>query len=157
MPYHLTTPILARFIPLHSLFSELVVMVQDEVARRLTAAPGSRVYGSLTVFLNYYSTPRYAFQVSNRCFHPVPKVQSAVVSLALKEPPRVADEERFFELTRTAFEQRRKMLRSSLRSLYSPDQVMEALIAIGKNPLSRPEELSLDEFVALFACLFHKV
>lgn len=153
LPYHLTTPILERFIPLRSLFSELVVMVQDEVARRLTSPPGSRVYGSLTVFLNYYSKPRYAFQVSNRCFYPVPNVQSAVVALTLKEPPHVDSEEQFFILTRTAFEQRRKMLRSSLRNLYTSESVMKALAAIGKNPQSRPEELSLDDFVALYANL----
>lgn len=156
LPYHLTTPILERFIARRSIFSQLVVMVQEEVARRLTAPPGNRIYGSLTVFLNYYSHPRYAFRVSNSCFYPVPKVDSAVVALELKEPPAVADEASFFELTRTAFEQRRKMLRSSLRKLYTPDDVMQALESLGKSPLARPEELSIDEFVALFDQLYRR-
>ncbi|MCE5319293.1 MAG: 16S rRNA (adenine(1518)-N(6)/adenine(1519)-N(6))-dimethyltransferase RsmA [Parachlamydia sp.] len=153
LPYHLTTPILERFISKRSIFSHLVVMVQEEVARRMTAHPGNRIYGSLTLFLNYYSKPRYAFHVSNRCFYPVPKVDSAVVSLELKEPPAVADEARFFELTRTAFQQRRKMLRSSLRELYTPEAVMQALESIGKSPLARPEELSIDDFVTIFESL----
>lgn len=154
LPYHLTTPILERFISSHSIFSQLVVMVQEEVARRLTSPPGNRIYGSLTVFLNYYSRPHYAFRVSSSCFYPIPKVDSAVVALELKEPPRVADEARFFELTRTAFEQRRKMLRSSLRELYKAENVMQALEFLGKSPLARPEELSIDDFVALFDQLY---
>ncbi len=153
LPYHLTTPILERFIRLRPLFSLLVVMVQEEVARRMTAPPGNRTYGSLTLFLNYFTKTRYAFGVSNRCFFPVPKVDSAVVALELKEPPHISDEARFFELTRGAFEHRRKMLRASLRPLYSSELIMQTLEAMGKSPLARPEELSLDEFVRLFTAL----
>src|SRR5437016_6302767 len=79
LPYNMTTPIIARFITLRNHFSALVVMVQEEVARRFTASPGTRDYSSFTIFLNFYSTPRYAFTVSKNCFYPVPSVQSAVV------------------------------------------------------------------------------
>lgn len=153
LPYHLTTPILVELVKHRDVFSSLVLMVQEEVARRFIAKPGTSDYSSLTVFLNFFSNPRYAFQVSRNCFYPKPKVESAVVVLDLKKPPNVSSEEKFFELTRTAFNKRRKMLRSSLRELYSPDAVAAALTNIGQNPKARPEELSLNNFLALFDCL----
>lgn len=153
LPYHLTTPILTKLIPLHTLFSSIVVMVQEEVARRFTAKPKTSDYGSFTVFLNYYSEPHYAFKVSKHCFYPEPKVDSAVVVLKLRTPPTVSNEKKFFEMRRTAFEHRRKMLRASLKELYSPEAVTAALKKIGLNPKARPEELSLKEFIDLFEAL----
>lgn len=153
LPYHLTTPILIEFVTKHHLFSHLIVMVQDEVARRFAAQPGTSEYGSFTVFLNYYSKPKYAFTVSNNCFFPAPKVNSAIVVLELQEPPQVSNEEGLFELTRKAFSQRRKMLRSSLRDLYKPDDVEMALTKMSLSPLSRPEVLSLNEFISLYNLL----
>lgn len=153
LPYNITTPIIAQFIPMRNQLDALVVMVQEEVARRFTAKPGTKDYSSFTLFLNFYSSPRYAFTVSNRCFFPEPSVQSAVVVLDLKEPPHVSDVDAFFMMTRTAFEHRRKMLRGSLKSLYDPAAVTQALAAINKPAETRPEELSLEEFIALFECL----
>lgn len=153
LPYHLTTPIIVQLSTQRHLFSQLILMVQDEVARRFTAAPGTSAYSSFTVFLNFYTFPKYAFTVSNNCFYPIPKVNSAIVVLELKEPPHVSDEKAFFKLTRTAFEHRRKMLRSSVRELYTPSAIEAALVRIGQNPLARPEILSLSEFLQLFEVL----
>jgi len=153
LPYHLTTPIIASFITQRHLFSTMVLMVQDEVAERFAASPKTSEYSSFTVFLNFYSKPRYAFMVSSSCFYPKPKVNSAIVVLELKEPPKVSDLDGFFALTRGAFKQRRKMLRSSLRDLYSPAAIEAALVHIGVSPLSRPEELSLEQFLELFQAL----
>lgn len=154
LPYHLTTPILAQLIPLRELFSSLTIMVQDEVARRLTAQPGTPEYSSFTVFLHFYTNPKYAFTVSHNCFYPAPKVNSAIVNLQLREPPLNKEEAiSFFQLTRTAFEHRRKMLRASLKQLFSPQKVEEALAAIGQNPLARPEILSLEDFLQLYHLL----
>lgn len=139
LPYHLTAPILTRLVKRRDLFSTLTVVLQEEVARRIIAKPQTSDYGSLTVFLNFYATARYAFQVSRHCFYPAPSVDSAVVTLTLKEPPAV-DSERFFRLVRTAFQQRRKMLKNSLASLY--DTTIDLT--------SRPEELSLEAFLTLF-------
>jgi len=150
LPYHLTTPILAKFLPRRDLFSSITVMIQEEVARRLTGEPGSDHYGSFTVFVNFYSTPRYAFTVSRHCFYPVPKVDSAIIQLTLKEPPAIDDIDRFFRLTRSAFNQRRKMVKVSLKELYGSENVTAALIAIGKDPCVRPEMLSLDDFTQLY-------
>jgi 16S rRNA (adenine1518-N6/adenine1519-N6)-dimethyltransferase len=153
LPYHLTTPIIAQLITQKHLFSTLVLMVQDEVARRFTAQPKTSEYSSFTVFLNFYSRPHYAFTVNSSCFYPKPKVNSAIVLLELKEPPAVSDVESFFILTRTAFKHRRKMLRSSLRDIYSPGTIESALTSIGLSPKARPEELSLDQFLLLFKIL----
>jgi 16S rRNA (adenine1518-N6/adenine1519-N6)-dimethyltransferase len=153
LPYHLTTPILVKLVGLHRIVSKVVIMVQEEVARRFTAKPGGKDYGSITVFLNYFSTPHYAFKVSKNCFYPVPKVDSAVVILDLHEPPKISDEKAFFEMTRTAFRQRRKMLRVSLKELYSSQAVTEALEKIGRDGQSRPEQLSLEDFMRLLEVL----
>lgn len=151
LPYHLTTPIIASLVPLNKIFSSLTLMVQDEVARRFTAKPGTSDYSSFTLFLNFFSDPEYAFTVSKNCFYPIPKVESAVVILNLKEPPAVSNREQFFEMTRTAFEQRRKMLRGSLRKIgYSSQAIMDALSELNCPPEARPEELSLEKFLSLF-------
>ena len=151
LPYHLTTPILAKLIPHASLISSLTVMVQQEVARRMTALPSTCDYGSLTLFLRFYSQTSYQFHVSRNCFYPIPKVDSAIVSLYLRSAP-LSDEEtkNFFVLTRLAFEQRRKMMRVSLKPLLPPPLITQGLKAIGKNPLARPENLSLEDFLRLY-------
>lgn len=155
LPYHLTTPILTQLSPLRELFTSLTVMVQEEVARRLTAQPGTADYSSLTIFLRFYTDPQYAFTVSRNCFYPAPKVNSAVVVLKLREPPlKGEDVQTFFEMTRTAFKHRRKMLRASLKDLFPSSQIEKALEAIGQNPLARPETLSLEQFLQLHAILY---
>lgn len=156
LPYHLTTPILVELIAKKKYFSSFVVMVQEEVARRFTGLPGTKEYGSFTIFLNFYSKPEYAFTVTRRCFYPEPGVDSAVVALQLKETvPLPADkEDSFFEITRTAFKQRRKMMRGSLKSLFDPAVVTAALEKIGKDPLARPENLSLEDFLQLYHVLY---
>lgn len=153
LPYHITTPILTQLVPCHEYLQSVTVMVQKEVGERMTARPGNHVYGSLTVFLAFYADVKYAFTVTRNCFLPPPKVDSAVVHLDLREGKDVGDEKRFFELTRSAFEQRRKMLRSSLRDLYAPEAVMNALEQLRINPQARPEQLSVDDFVSLFDLL----
>ncbi len=150
LPYNITTPIIVKLAPQRHLISAMILMVQEEVARRYVAQPKTSDYGSITVFLNYFTRPRYAFGVSPNCFYPVPTVKSAIVILELKPPPDVSSEANFFLMTRTAFEHRRKMLRGSLRDLYSPEAVIHALEAIGYHSQTRPEDLSLDDFVALF-------
>lgn len=153
LPYHLTTPIIALLAPLHDLFSSLTLMVQEEVARRFTAKPGTSDYSSFTVFLDFYTHTHYGFKVGRNCFYPPPRVDSAVVKLDLKPPPSITNQDTFFEMTRTAFQQRRKMIKVSLKELYPSDVVMSSLKAIGANPQARPEELSLEQFLKLFKSL----
>ncbi len=149
LPYNITTPILTHFLPHRELFQSLTVMVQKEVGERLLAQPGSKAYGSLSVFVQFYSDPVKGFIVEPTCFYPAPKVQSAVVQFKLKEPPIPSDDQ-FFEMTRRAFGQRRKMVHTTLKNHYPLDLVEEGLIKIGKGLKVRPEELSLADFLMLF-------
>ncbi len=149
LPYNITTPILTHFLPLRELFQSVTVMLQREVAERLLAQPGSKAYGSLSVFVQFYSDPVKGFIVEPTCFYPAPKVQSAVVQLRLKTPP-IADDERFFEMTRLAFGQRRKMVHTTLKKLYPLERIEEGLTQVGKGFKVRPEELSLADFLVLF-------
>ncbi len=157
LPYHITTPILVRLVPLHEHFSSCVVMVQEEVARRFAAVPKTKEYGSFTVFLRFFTEPRYAFSVSRNCFYPAPNVDSAMVKLQLRPPPQISDQDKFFVMTRRAFEHRRKMLKASLRTIFLPEKVMEALSSLNLNPLSRPGDLSFEQFLALFEKLNNNV
>jgi 16S rRNA (adenine1518-N6/adenine1519-N6)-dimethyltransferase len=152
LPYHLTTPILTKVASLHEHFQLVVVMVQEEVARRFVAQKGNKDYSSISIFLNIFCEPKYAFKVSRNCFYPAPNVDSAIVTLKLKKPPNI-DLDKFFLMTRTAFQHRRKMLKASLKDLYTPQDVMNALQILNINPLARPEELSTDEFLLLFSKL----
>ncbi len=145
LPYHLTTPILAMLAPRHDLFSTVTVMVQEEVARRMTAYVSTSEYGSLTLFLQFYATLHYAFKVSKRCFYPQPKVDSAIVTLTLKKPP-LASPEKFFDMVHTAFKGRRKTVRKTLGEVYGVEKILSLL----KDPHCRPENLSLDDFLFLY-------
>lgn len=146
LPYHLTSMILGRFAPRGDLFSKMVVMVQHEVALRMTAKAGTKDYSSLSVFLHFYGTPHYSFKVSRRSFSPAPKIDSAIVVIDLqeKEPP-----EGFFTFVKTAFHQKRKMITSSLGA-YGKERVREALSLEGFDPEARPATLSVDNWLKLY-------
>lgn len=149
LPYNITTPILSHFMPHKELFQTVTVMVQKEVGERFLARPGSKSYGSLSLFVQFYSDPVKGFIVEPTCFYPAPKVQSMVVQLKLKEPPVLSDVA-FFKMTRLAFGQRRKMIYSTLKNHYPIAALEEGLRQIGKGLKVRPEELSLAEFLVLF-------
>jgi len=155
LPYHLTSAIVAKLVVMEPIIASLTLMVQDEVGRRFAAKAKEKDYSSFSLFLQLHAAVKYAFTVSANCFYPAPKVASAVVHLDLKPLPEIGDIEAFFKMTRTTFQQRRKMMRSSLRELYTPADVERALIAIGLSHESRPEELSGTQFLALFKQLSH--
>lgn len=150
LPYQITTPILAKLLPLHAYLSSLTVMVQKEVGQRFVAHKGTSDYSSFTLFLQYYATTSYCFTVKPTCFSPPPKVHSAVMRCLLHPPPPVQEESSFFSLIRTAFQHRRKMLRASLKELYSPQEIEASLQSIHLNPQARPETLCLQEFIAFY-------
>ena len=153
LPYRLTTPILTLLLPRHDLISSLTLMVQDEVAHRLTSKPGHPDYGYSTIFTAFWSDPEYLFRVSPNCFYPKPKVHSAMIRMKLRPPPFSVDTKSFLTMTQTAFQQRRKMLRKTLHNLF-PDIDIEAVLGeIGLNPLARAEELTLQDFVKLYSRL----
>jgi 16S rRNA (adenine1518-N6/adenine1519-N6)-dimethyltransferase len=155
LPYYITTPILFHFWEASIPIERLVVMVQQEVAERMTAPVGARDYGILTLAAAYYAHVDLVHRVPSTCFRPQPKVDSAILRLRRHETPLYPDLEGEFLLRviRAAFGQRRKTLRNSLvRSAQfgvKADTVAEALDAAGIDPGRRPQTLSLDEFAAV--------
>lgn len=150
LPYHITTPILTLLLPLYGQVESLTIMVQKEFAERMAAKKNTPEYGSFTLFLEFYAEVTGHFTVSPNCFYPRPKVQSSVINCRLRPPPIAGNTDLFFQLTRTAFGQRRKMLKSTLKDLY-PTQLLESALESLKLPLTaRPEDLSLDTFLDLY-------
>jgi len=143
LPYYITSPILFLLIDRRERFSEAVVMVQKEVADRLVATPGHREYGILSVQVQLAAHVELLFTVPNTAFHPVPKVESAVVRLIFDKPRPDVDPEHLRAVIRQAFSQKRKMLRNTLAP-YINDKQLE-----GWDLTRRAETLSLEEFVAL--------
>lgn len=135
LPYQLTSPFLGRLLPLNL---PMTLFMQDEVARRVIGQQNTKDYSALTLFANYYATPRLAFKVSPTCFYPRPKVNSAIITFTPKhrKPFPV-----FFGAVKAAFNKRRKMLRHTF------DETM--LNALGIDPKARPENISLDAFLKL--------
>ncbi|MEX1013261.1 MAG: 16S rRNA (adenine(1518)-N(6)/adenine(1519)-N(6))-dimethyltransferase RsmA [Waddliaceae bacterium] len=150
LPYNLTTPILKKLLPRVDLFSQLILMVQKEVALRICESPGHKNFGPLALLAQFYSNPRYLFTVKQNCFYPAPKVDSAIIALDSRTPPHVSDEKAFFEMVRNCFNQRRKMLRRTLPALFPKSNTEEIFKAIQIKSTARPEELSLEQFIALF-------
>ena len=155
LPYYITTPILMGLFRQKVPAQSVTVMVQKEVADRMTAQPGGKDYGSLSIAVQYYSRPRIVEIVPPESFVPRPKVTSAVVTMDLYEEPPVkpVDENLFIAITRAAFEQRRKTLVNALGSNssvpYGKDSIREALEKMGLSPSVRGEALSPEEFIRL--------
>jgi 16S rRNA (adenine1518-N6/adenine1519-N6)-dimethyltransferase len=150
LPYQITTPLLTKLLPLHQTVRTLTLMVQKELAIRMMAKPGSKDYSSLSLFIGFYSHPKKGFLVSPSCFYPKPKVDSAVIQLVLKTPPLVSSEKAFFTMVRKAFCHRRKLLCSSLKTMYPMAAIEKGLEKARKSRQARPEEMSLDDFLTLF-------
>ena len=155
LPYYITTPIIMGLFESGVPLSSITVMVQEEVARRMQAGPGTKDYGALSLAVQYYAEPEIAAFVPQNCFIPRPGVGSAVIHLRRRpEPPvTVSDEKLLFRLIRAAFGQRRKTLVNSVSG--SPElnlpkeQVLAALQAAGLSEKVRGEALTLAEFARL--------
>jgi 16S rRNA (adenine1518-N6/adenine1519-N6)-dimethyltransferase len=158
LPYYMATQMVMHVLAAKAICSRLVVMVQDEVARRMCAPPGGKEYSSLSVAIQFYSTPRYVCKVPATAFAPPPLVSSAIVRLDRRvSPPVLVDsEEMFLYLVRQVFTHRRKTLRNCLQGLpQAPFQEKweEALSAAGIDSQRRPETVSLEEFARIYQCL----
>jgi 16S rRNA (adenine1518-N6/adenine1519-N6)-dimethyltransferase len=151
LPYNVGTELLTRWLDPPDwppFWTSLTLMFQREVAERIVARPGSKTYGRLAILSQWRSEARIVMDLPPEAFTPPPKVRSAVVHLAVRaEPLYPAPARTLFRLTAAAFNQRRKMLRSSLRDV-APD-IEDRLRAVGIAPTERAERLSLEEFCAL--------
>lgn len=156
LPYNISTPILFRLLAASRRIDRMVLMLQSEVARRLVAKPGRGDYGVLSVLVQYRTRPSLAFQVSARCFRPIPEVDSAVVTLVTRDSRLLPedDEPVFTRTVRAAFAHRRKTLLNSLRDEGLPAaHATAALRKSGIEPSRRAETLTLEEFGSLAQAL----
>lgn len=156
LPYYITTPIMMHFLDAKAPIAEMVVMMQKEVADRISAKPGTKAYGSLSIAVQYYMEASIAFIVPKTVFVPQPNVDSAILTLTRRPKPAVTvtNEAAFFALTKAAFLQRRKTFWNNLQSYYGKDEATKAwlqqsLQATAIDPKRRGETLSLEEFARL--------
>ena len=159
LPYYITSPVIMRLLEENLPISSLTVMVQREAAERICAPMGTRECGAITAAVNYHSTPRRLFNVSRGSFKPAPNVDSSVIRLDIakeKKYPQITDEKQFFRMIRAAFAQRRKQLLNPLSAelgIPKPD-LSEKLTKCGIKLTARPEELKMEDFVALYTAIY---
>lgn len=156
LPYYITTPILMHLIESGILFSEFVVMMQKEVADRISAQPNTKSYGSLSIAVQYYMTAKVAFIVPRTVFVPAPNVDSAILKMVRRDQPavEVQDEKFFFKVSKASFVHRRKTLWNNLTSYFGKSEetkgkLTAALERAEISPSVRGEALSLEEFARL--------
>ena len=153
LPYNVSVPVVLGFLEAFPSLERVLVMVQLEVAERLAAKPGSKVYGVPSVKAAWYADVRLAGTVSRSVFWPVPNVDSGLVSLVRRPAPETtASREEVFACVDAAFAQRRKTLRAALASWAgSPVRAEEILRAAGIDPRTRGEQLGVEAFAAIAA------
>lgn len=147
LPYYITTPIIIKMIEEEIPVDKMVVMVQKEVGERFKATPGSKEYGSLSVFLDYYFDVRKLMDISSNVFIPKPNVDSIIVEFKKKEKLyELKNSEVFFKLIRDSFTQKRKTLRNNLKG-YNLDSVLETLSKYNLDLSVRAEQLPIEIFI----------
>ncbi|HFU6919847.1 TPA: 16S rRNA (adenine(1518)-N(6)/adenine(1519)-N(6))-dimethyltransferase RsmA [Streptococcus agalactiae] len=156
LPYYITTPILMHLIEGKIPFAEFVVMMQREVADRISAMPNTKAYGSLSIAVQYYMTAKVSFIVPRTVFVPAPNVDSAILKMVCRDQPVVSvqDEDFFFRVSKVAFVHRRKTLWNNLTSHFGKSEdtkaKLEKALEIAKiKPSIRGEALSIPDFASL--------
>lgn len=160
LPYYITTPILMHLIESKIPFAEFVVMMQKEVADRISAEPNTKAYGSLSIAVQYYMTAKVAFVVPRTVFVPAPNVDSAILKMTRREQPlvQVKDEDFFFRVSKISFIHRRKTLWNNLTSHFgkadeTKAKLEQALEIAEIKPSIRGEALSISKFAKLLSLI----
>lgn len=153
LPYYISSPILVYLLEHISSMHSIFITVQKEFAERLVARPGTKAYGSITCFTQFYTEPQMLFPMKRTVFYPVPEVDSCFLRLMTrKKLPEVKDAQRLFRMIRGCFGKRRKTILNSLCSsgiFPSKEQALAALQKTGISETRRPETISLEEFIKL--------
>ncbi len=155
IPYNITGPILEKLLgkiskPSTHFLESIVLLVQKEVAQRLTAIPNNKDYGALTLRVQYLADCKIVCDVPARDFYPRPKVDSAVVKLTPRKLAQPADNPNFLDsLIKLGFSSRRKMLKNNLKSIIESEKLADLLVKLELNPLTRAENLSLENWILL--------
>jgi len=153
LPYYISSPVLIRLLENRQFITSLFITVQKEFAERLVAKPGSKIYGSISCFVQFYSEPQILFTIKKNAFYPYPKVDSCFLKIDIRKKGLfLTDDEKLFKIIRTAFGKRRKTILNSLcfeKGFGSKEKVLEKLKEACILPGRRPETISLQEFVNL--------
>ncbi|MBR8829740.1 MAG: Ribosomal RNA small subunit methyltransferase A [Chroococcopsis gigantea SAG 12.99] len=155
IPYNITSPILEKLLgsivqPQRTTYESIVLLIQKEVAGRLCAIPSTKAYGALSIRIQYLAAVEWICDVSSRAFSPPPEVDSAVVRLTPRTYPKpLPNPKKLNTLIDLGFASRRKMLRNNLKSQVDPEKLSQILEQLNINPLSRAEDLSLDQWIDL--------
>ena len=155
LPYYITTPVISRLLENSSLLARIVLLIQREVADRLSASPGSKIYGSLSVYAQVFARVERIIKVPKGAFLPPPTVESTVIRLNIFPQPLVPAhlQTPFFATVRAAFGQRRKMIENALAGggiLHGEREMIHAALLRAKiDPSSRAEMLGVEEFLRL--------
>ncbi|MFR4163892.1 MAG: 16S rRNA (adenine(1518)-N(6)/adenine(1519)-N(6))-dimethyltransferase RsmA [Paraclostridium sordellii] len=161
LPYYITTPIVMKFLEEDIPVTDIVVMVQKEVADRMNANPGTKDYGALSVAVQYYCDTEIVAKAPRHMFIPQPNVDSTVIGLHVREERKynVDSEDIFFKTVKAAFGQRRKTLLNALGTLgfLNKDEIREVLNEANIDEKRRGETLSIEEFVNLSNCVSKRV
>ncbi len=152
LPYYVTTPIIGKLIEEELPFESISVMVQKEVADRMVAKPHTKEYGSLTLFVGFYTEPKIMMKVPKTVFMPQPKIDSSVIKLQIRESLPDTNRDSYFKLVRAAFSKRRKTLINAL-STYGleadKEEIREALKRVNIDETVRGEDLEMDDYIRL--------
>lgn len=161
LPYYVTTPIIMKFLLEQIPITGMIIMMQKEVADRITASPSTKAYGSLSIAIQYYMDADVAMIVPKTVFMPQPNVESSVLRLTRKETPlaEVIDEDFLFKVSRGSFVQRRKTILNNLQTSLpdgkeKKELIVETLNEVGIDPRRRGETLTVEEFAALSNALY---
>jgi 16S rRNA (adenine1518-N6/adenine1519-N6)-dimethyltransferase len=155
IPYSISGPLIGKLLEAGNALSCLVLTVQRELAGRITASPGGKDYGSFTIFCQYHARVKSLFTIPPSAFYPMPKVMSTVVAIEprLRPPVRLTDREAFLPMVRLLFSHRRKTIRTvlkrALRGREGEERLAGVFSAARINPMSRPEQLGMEEMASL--------
>ncbi len=156
LPYYITTPIIFKLLEYSKNIEKMVFMVQKEVSERLTAKPGSKEYGSLSVLIELNGTMKKEFNVSRNCFYPVPNVDSEIVSMEInKNDSALKNDPIFGKFIQNIFEMKRKTLANNIckKTNFSRDDLNKILQELGLSELVRAESLSLNQISKIYEAL----
>lgn len=151
IPYYITSPIIEYLLKYRDRIETIFIAVQKEFAKRIVAHPGSGEFGSFSCFVQYYCMPQIIFLIKKNSFSPVPKVDSCLLELKIRESAavRVKDERLFFKVIRASFNKRRKTLRNSLAGVCPLQKLADFFQKYGIDSNIRPEDLTLNDFAIL--------
>lgn len=156
LPYYITTPIIGKLIEENLNIESIVVMVQKEVADRMASPAGSKQYGSLSVFIDFYTKAEIILKVPKTVFMPQPKIDSAIIKLNIKKQLPDVDKDKFFQVVKASFSKRRKTILNCLSSYgfdLEKETIKQALDQANIAHIERAENLSTEDFIKISKCL----